>query len=240
MIIGGTPYGGGPFGGDGTPSAPGATGLMLQIGPVDATDYLRYGTYKLNEQLNGRDEATCELIVNDGYVPLIGQTILLSLDGGLIFAGTVHERDIAFIDENRSDYAVITVRAVDWNEIADRRIVVEVFEDMSVGAVVRAIVAKYLADDGITIGDVQEGPMVARMVCAYQSAAACFDDLYTQSGMHWNIDEHKVLSMFVRTTSPAPFTVTSANAVFRAIKGTKTRSLYRNVQYVQGGKVLPR
>lgn len=234
MIIGGTPYGSTPFGGEGATLFSG--NLVLQIGPVDATPYLFYGSYKLTEQLNGRDEATFDLIANDGYVPLVGQTILFSLNGGLLFAGTVHERDIVFLSESRSDYAQVTVRAVDWNEIADRHVVVEVFESMTVGAIVRAIVTKYLAGDGITIGDVQEGPLVARMVCAYQTAASCFDDLFSQSGMHWNIDEHKALNMFVRTTSPSPFVVTSANAVFRALKGTKTRNLYRNVQYVQGGK----
>lgn len=259
MTMGVRPLGGAPLGG--LAGTPGVTNFTLQIGPVDVTPLLRVYTYRLRQELNGRDELEFTLISNQasyildetgnpildelgnpiptedstGYVPLLGQQVILSIDGGLIFNGSVHERDVEFLSEADSDYTVIQVRCVDLNELADRHIVGEVYENQSAGAIVRAIVAKYLAAELIQIGDVQDGPMVSRVVFSYRTAAACFDELSEQSGMHWNIDQQRTMHFFSRTTAPAPFTITSANAVFRGLRGSRTRNQYRNVQYVDGG-----
>jgi hypothetical protein len=234
MIIGTSPFGTAPLGGH--PVGAGLTGLVLQIGPDDVTNILQVDSYRLRRTLNGRDEFECTLLTTTSYVPLLGQSVILTIDGGLEFVGTVHERDIAFLSDGRNDYTQIQMRAVDLNEIADRRTVIEIFENMTAGAIIRDIVTKYLASDLIQIGDVQEGPLVVRVVFPYMSAAACFDDLCEQSGFNWNIDQQRALSFFARHTAPAPFTITSANAVFRGLQGRRTRNQYRNVQYVDGGR----
>jgi hypothetical protein len=234
MTMGSAPFGSVPFGG--LPSAPaGQDGLQLQISPINVTDILRVNTYRLRQELNGRAELECELLSLTGYVPLIGQQVTLLLDGGFLFVGTVHEREVEFLSEKRSDYVSIKVRCVDLNELADRRIVVEVFENQTAGAIVRQILQKYLAEEVIQAGDIQPGPVVARVVFPYRSVAGCFDDLSEQTGFHWNIDQQRALNFTARTTAPAPFTITSANAVFRGLRGSRTRNQYRNVQYVDGG-----
>jgi len=237
MTLGGGQFGVEPFGSGQSGDLTGAAipGLLLRIGPVDATAYLRVFTYRLIQDLNSRDEADCTLLNNVGYVPKIGEEFEISLNGGLLFSGTVQERDVTFISEGRSDYTVIDVKAVDWNEIADRHTVAEIYENLTAGAIVRAIVTTYLAGDGITIGDVQDGPLVVGIKFDYASAASCFDTLSQQTGYHWRIDAHKALSFFARTTTPAPFTLTTSNAVFRKLKSSRTRNQYRNVQYVAGG-----
>ncbi len=234
MILGGNPYGATPFGGVPIPAA--FQGVVLQIGPQDVTPSLLVNSYRIRRELNGRDELEFPLVSTTGYVPLLGQQVILSIDGGLEFVGTVHEREVAFHSDGRGDYTTVQVRCVDLNELADRRLVIEVYENMTAGAIVRAIVAKYLAAELIQIGDVQDGPTVARVVFPYQSAASCFDDLSEQSGFHWHIDAQRGMNFAARETAPAPFTITSANAVFRGLRGTRTRNQYRNVQYMDGGR----
>lgn len=238
MTLGGGQFGVEPFGSgqSGGPAGTSIPGLLLRIGAMDATVYLRVFTYRLIQDLNSRDEADCTLLNHVGYVPQIGESFELSLNGGVLFAGTVQERDVTFISEGRSDYLVIEVKAVDWNELADRHTVAEIYQHMTAGAIVRAIVTTYLAGEGVTIGDVQDGPLVEGIKFAYASAASCFDQLSQQTGYHWTIDAKKALSFFARTTTPAPFTLTSANAVFRKLKSSRTRNQYRNVQYLAGGK----
>jgi hypothetical protein len=128
------------------------------------------------------------------------------------------------------------VRCVDINEVADRRIVVEIFESQSAGDAVVQVVTKYLLSEGIFHGDIQDGPLITRMVVPYMTVAEFLDELCSQSGFHWNIDTNKFLNFFARTTSPAPFTITTGNAVFRGLTGKRTRNQYRNVQYVDGGR----
>ena len=234
MTIGARPFGRAPLGGSGFIPVP-SSQLALQIGPLDVTPFLRRGTYSLRQELNGRDELEFTLISTTAYAPAIGENVFFSIGQGLLFAGSVHECDVEFVAENRSDYTRARVRCVDLSELADRRVVVEIYEQMSAGAIVRDIVGKYLFPELVQMGDIQEGPMVERVVFAYQTAARCFDDLCEASGFHWTIDQQRAVSFFARTSSPAPFTITSANAVFRRLQARRTRNQYRNVQYVAGG-----
>jgi hypothetical protein len=101
---------------------------------------------------------------------------------------------------------------------------------------VTQIVTKYLLPENIHHGDIQTGPLVSRMVIPYLTVADALDELCEKSGFHWNIDHGMALNFFARDTSPAPFTIDSSNAVFRGMRGSRTRNQYRNVQYVDGGK----
>jgi hypothetical protein len=229
------PLGSATFGGLGlTQSA--QTFLMLQVGPLNVNDQLVWRSQKIKRELNGRDELEFSLINITGYVPAIGESVRLFWRQALAFVGTVHERDVQFISEGDSVYTTVSVRCVDINEVADRRIVTEVYENQSAGDIVVQIVTKYLVPENISHGDIQDGPLVSRMVIPYLTVADTLDELCEQSGFHWNIDNSQALNFFSRETSPAPFTVTSANAVFRGMRGSRTRNQYRNVQYVDGGR----
>ena len=237
MTIGAQPFGRAPLGGTGAnPDV--LQQLSLQIGPMDVTPLLLWGTARITKELNGRDELEFTLKTDSGYVPSLGETVILSYQSAPSFVGTVHERDVRFLSEAESTNIVSQVRCVDLNEVADRRIVAEIFENMSTGEIVRQIVEKYLFPEFIMYGDIQEGPLVELMVIPYLTVAQCLDELSEKSGFHWNIASSRHLNFVSRTTSPAPFTITSANAVFRGFQGSRTRNQYRNVQYVDGGKAI--
>ena len=229
------PLGGAPFGGAGQPQAI-SNNLFLQIGPIDVTDQLRWPSQRISKELNGRDECQFSLINTTGYVPAIGEAVRLFWRGSLAFLGSVHERDVAQISEAANISTTVSVRCVDINEVADRRVVIEVYEKQSAGDIVTQIVTKYLLPENIHHGDIQTGPLVSRMVIPYLTVADALDELCEKSGFHWNIDHGMALNFFARDTSPAPFTIDSSNAVFRGMRGSRTRNQYRNVQYVDGGK----
>lgn len=235
MALGSRPFGRAPLGGTGAAQTVDSS-LILQIGPANVTDNLLFATYRVLHELNARDELECSLVSSTSYVPAIGETIVLSYRNGLVFVGTVHEREVQFTSDADSVYTTINVRAVDLNEICDRRRVVEIYENMSAGDIVSQMVLKYLnSSEFIQLGDIQDGPMVDRMVVPYLTVAEVLDELCAKSGFVWNIDTQRTLHFFARTTIPAPFTITSGNAVFRGLQGSRTRNQYRNVQYVDGG-----
>ena len=236
MIIGGRPFGKSPFGGSGD-AFPQQGGAVLSIGPTSVTDLLQWeDKLKHRQELSARDELEFTIVSSAGYVPNLGQPVLLGYQSGILFVGSVHERDVEFVTERTGTHTRTQIRCVDINELADRRLVVEVFENLTTGEIVRQIVIKYLFPELIQIGDVQEGPLVTRFTAAYLTAAECFDQLCEKSGFVWNIGVQREMNFFARTTSPAPFTIDSSNAVFRRIRGSRTRNQYRNVQYVDGGR----
>jgi hypothetical protein len=234
MPLGGRPFGKAPFGGTG--AAPvAAASLVLQVAGIDVTGQVEWPALRHRKQLNGRDELSVTLLSSTGVIPALGAPVRMTLQNGLLFAGQIHERDIDFVTERNGQVTRSQVRCVDHNAIADRRRVVEVYEQKTAGEIVQLIMVKYLADEGVRFGDIQSGPLVTRMVIPYLTAAECLDELCERSGFFWNIDAHLVLNFFARTTVPAPFTIDSSNAVFRRIRGSRTKNQYRNVQYVDGG-----
>ena len=236
MTLGARAFGKSPFGGTGVSFA-GQDLFIVVIGPNDVTALIdwRSPSPRIQKQLNGRDEFECTLLSSTGYVPALGESVQVYFERGLQFGGSVHERDVEFLTERSGQHTVSKIRCVDHSAIAHRRRVFEVFEDVSAGAIVRFIIFKYLAAEFVEPGDIQEGPLVTRMV-ANMSVAEALDELSEKSGFFWNISATFVLNFFARTTKPSPFTIDSSNAVFRHIRGSRTRNQYRNVQYVDGGR----
>lgn len=239
------PFGSGPFGTwpvatggrlAGGPAASGA-GFIVRIGSVDVTPYLEANRWSVSEELNSRDTCELPLIANDGYRPQLGERVLVLFGNVRYWAGLVHDIDYTFLP-GRTDWVSIRVQCVDLTAICDRITVNEVYENTTAGAILRHIVGKYLAGDGISADGVHEGPTIQKAVFARKFASACFDQIRDLTGYHWTVDQYGVLQYFPKFASMAPFEVSDANAVFLADSSRVSRTLadFRNVQYAIGGQ----
>ncbi len=248
-----SPFGDGPFGdgafGDDLVGGPGPQpgapeGLALRIGPrTDALQYLFYRSWRIQEQLNGRNTCSCTLLAADGFAPVRGQEFVLSLtEQGvttILFAGSIFERKVRFLSEGRNDYVLIELECTDWNRLADRRKIGEVYEGKTLGFIVRDIVAQTLAAEGLTANGVEEGPVLTKVVFPNLSVQQAFDQLSEATGYYFNIDYLKDLKVFQRTSSQAPFAIVNGvNAVFRDFREAQSLAQYRNSEFVDGGKGL--
>lgn len=74
--------------------------------------------------------------------------------------------------------------------ILDRRLVVRVFEQQPVDAIVRALIADFMAEEGYTTGQIDEGPTITARF-HYESLRTCFDRLTEVSGYHCMLDEQQ-------------------------------------------------
>lgn len=239
------PFGSGPFGtvpfGTGARISSGqvatGAGFLVRIGSVDVTPYLQANSWSVSEELNSRDTCELPLFISDGYRPKLGERVLVLFGNVRYWAGLVHDLDFAFL-QGRTDWVQIRVQCVDLTAIADRLTVNEVYENTTGGAIIRHIIGKYLAGDGISADGVQEGPPIQKAVFARKFAAACFDEIRDLTGYHWTIDQYGVMQYFPKFASIAPFEISDANAVFLADSSRVSRTLadYRNVQYAIGGQ----
>lgn len=235
--FGGAPFGGGPFG---APGPPGGVddGYRLTIGPqTDAINYLYYNSYRLKSQANGRNTLSFRLVVADGFAPVRGQAVQLTLNGNRLFSGSIFSRRVAFLGHSSTGWLDLEIECVDHNALADRRLIGEVYQNLRLGDIYRDIVAKTLADEGVTTDGVLDGPMVTKVVFNNIPVSQAFDQLFDLTGHYWDITYYKVLTTGPRGISLAPFALdVGANGILRDFRDTETLAQYRNSQLVDGGK----
>lgn len=235
--------GGAPLGGIGGIVGTQISGLGLRIGPLDATAYLLIDSWHLREELNGRDEADFRLVTYDAWLPVEGEEVRLTLGAARLFGGTVQSVRARFLSlrskpDNMTDPVIIDVRCADYNQLADRFTVGEVFENMHAGDIVRALAAKYLADDGINAAGVQDGPLLSKVVCPNIKLSDVLNDLDDLTGYHWNIDDYKTLWFKPFAPTDVAQVVDETNPDIRDLEKSTTLSQFRNVQYIDGAVFL--
>ncbi len=124
----------------------------------------------------------------------------------------------------------------DWSGLADKRLAAESYPAQTAGFIVDDLFDKYLAAEGVTIGEIQAGVTLTEFVINYQMVSTAFDALAEASDYIWYIDEEKRLYFVARATTPAPFTVTKRELTRLSPRRTVEAPQYRNRQYIRAGK----
>ncbi len=159
-------------------------------------------------------------------------------DSNVIFAGFIDVPGRA--RKGVGAHLVHDISCMDNHYLADKRLVVKVYTNQTLKVIVEDIVTDYLAAEGVTIGEVQTGPVVASAIFNYVKASEAFDSLKDISGFTWFIDKDKKLYFIDRTTNAAAFNLDSVT--YRPLKGSvhleTGNPMYRNRQYVRGGTGL--
>ena len=237
------PLGGAPLGGTGGIVGTQIAGLGLRIGAVDATPNLLIRSWRLREELNGRDEADFKLVVYDSWLPVEGEEVRLTLGSARLFGGTVQSVRARFMSlrskpDNMTDPVLVDVRCVDYNQLADRIVVSEAFENMYAGEIVRSLALKYLAADGVDASGVPDGPLLSKVICPNIRMSDALNDLADLTGNHWNIDDYKTLWFKPFEPTAVAQTVDETNPDIRDLEKLTTLSQFRNVQYIDGAVFL--
>jgi len=196
-------------------------------------------TVRLSDELNARD--TLEFTMRDAAGtarPSVGQVVVLTLDGVVRFAGTIDNFTERNLTPNVASQREYRVQVVDYNQLADRHLVAEIYTLQTMKQIVQDIVTDHLAADGVTVhGSFPTGPTIDHIAFNYMEASRCFDELSELTGYFWIIDSSKVLNFIDRTTMAAPGSSTDASDTDLAgsFKVERTRERYRNQQWIRGG-----
>jgi len=128
------------------------------------------------------------------------------------------------------------IRCADWHYLADKRLVAESYEDKTCGFIVDDIFDDYLDEEGVTIGNIELGATLIEAVFNYVYASDAYDALAEKAGKIWFIDENKALYFQDRDTTAAPWDATTDEMIKGTAKLLGGNSLYRNRQYIRGGR----
>jgi hypothetical protein len=231
------------LGDGGTPPALDVS-YSLTIGPrTDCLQYVLNG-WQIEEELNGRNLLRLPLVTHDGYIPTRGSRVVLTRGSRRLFAGFVWEVNTTSITQRFDGWLRSDVDCVDFNSLADRRIIGEVYVNQTLGSIVRDLVRQTLAAEGISDAGVQDGPLITAAVFPNITIAEALNRLSESTGYYWDIDYESVLHVFPRQLELAPFAIDSAASpvVINTFSHRQSLSEYRNIQLIDGGSAvtLPR
>lgn len=182
----------------------------------------------ISDRLNER--RTCSFVVVEPDFEITrGMDVIVQQDGATIFAGKV-----AKPRSTGDKVKLVNVSCVGYSAMVDKRIVAEAYDNTLAGDIVRDLIAKYFADEGITAGDIQDGPVIARAVFNYDAGDVALNYLCDVAGFCWEVDEVKRLNLFDRATYQAPFGLSGASQNYRDLQAEENADSYRNRQIVRG------
>jgi len=150
----------------------------------------------------------------------------------VLFSGIIQK---VFDYEESPGVIFYQLNCADNSVFSKRRLVAESGENEEVSEIIRNKILPYMADDGITEGNLVAGQVLTKYTFNYKYPNVCLDQLKTITGYNWEIDEYKRLNWYPRSNNPAPF-ILSDDVRINKLKRERSLTKYRNRQFVRAGK----
>ena len=130
------------------------------------------------------------------------------------------------------------ISASDYHFLAEKRIFNQAFIAPTPREIFLAILG-VLAGEGITEGEIQDGPALPNQLFPNMTCAAACDKTSTLAGFEWWISEEKQLYAVVRMAYRAEWDISDGSDIqMSGLSITSTNTNYRNSQRFTGGKAL--
>jgi hypothetical protein len=153
----------------------------------------------------------------------------------LLFGGVVET-----VEEERIkgpvNHRVHHLACVDWNWIADKRLLFMSVENQHAGDIVTTIFNTILIDEGVIIGEIQEGALIPEFRAGYCTLTEALDSLAEYSEFIWFITEARELYFITPTTFDAPRALADNDILEDTYNYSIGNDQYRNRQYSIGGQ----
>lgn len=169
------------------------------------------------------------------FKPAVNDEVIAYEGAEKVFAGKILSIQNTFSGQT----VIYRVTCKDYTYEADRVLVTESFEDMTVAEILESIFTTYLPDfttiNCVCVVDVK------KVVFNKKTVTRCIKELATLTNYHWYIDEEKDLHFFAKNSKPAPFGISdlsadSGNLVADSLSLTDDLSQLRNSITVRGAE----
>jgi len=208
--------------------------LSYSIGGVDKTGLVRSKETKIENIITSQvDTCTFKLKADTAAEISEGQEIIITNENSQRdFGGRI----LRFISEDFGpNKTILTVHAVDYCRDLRRKLVVKLYENQALKAIVEDILSAYFPGEFTTV-NVETGPTIPNIKFNYVDAFSCFNMLASLTGYEWYIDYNKDVHFFAKTSKTAPIELTDTSKNYWALKVTRDGSQRRNRTYVRGAK----
>ena len=205
---------------------------------ISGTEYpYRFGTIDINDDIGRRSTASFVIVDRDKNMRFTKgkPVVILEADGiTKMFAGCIESSSQGYTDVSGRS-VLHRIQCTDWTYITDRRLVARAYESTLAGNIVKDLITTYLADEGITVGTIQDGPMVTEAVFNYIYATKSLEELAEKAQFEWWINSDKELNFVSRDTFLSGSTINDTSPI-KNISVEEVSEKYRNRQYIKAGK----
>ena len=185
----------------------GDTKANLSIGGIDFIGRLQKDTLDISQDLSNRGVMSFTIEINGlSELPKVGQEVFFSSyrcqQGRFIreFGGTIEYMD--FSDDECDSVFSVDIEAVDFNQIADRRIVANLYENYDARKMILDVVEEYVYDENLDVSGVKPPTKnFVKAVFSYIPFTKVLDDVCKVMGTFWYIDYYKKLHLFLRSAN---------------------------------------
>ena len=210
--------------------------MIINIGGVDRTSSILLSSLKISNKINNRVDS-CNFRIkkqdNKTYRPQLNNEVIITNNSVVIFGGA-----IVRIDEsaNAGNQLVLEVQCSDYSQFLKREIVTNRYENITLIAIINALVTDF-TNDGFTTTNVVLAKTIKSFSFNGLTVTECFDKLAKSLNAYWYVDYQKDIHFFARNTEEAPFNITdtSGNYFYDSLSITEDITQLRNKVTVRGG-----
>jgi len=227
--------------------------LQIIIAGVNRTADVKLDGFDI-EQVLGAEQDSCSFVLKSGDKPTEGQEVIIY--DPLTTAPPVNQTVACdFIGYDPPDYryfaGIITnpkedekthsivffnVEAVDYTYQLDRKLVIEVYENISASDIAIDILAKYCPGFSNT-GIVSGAPEVEYIKFDYIRPSEAFQQLAEYVGWNWYVDYFREVKFFQSYNAFAPVEITATSEIRKLSHNPDIQGL-KNRVYILGGNFL--
>lgn len=192
---------------------------------------------------SGEGGVSGDVTVNAPDVTMDNAGATVNGEGGTGTAATIYD---GYLERSETQalpgpMRLHSIEAVDHHYLADKRIAAITYTSKTVKEIVTDLHNRYLKDEGVILGNVDDGPIVDLIVFPYVPVSEALTELADLAGYWWYLTTFKSLDFRQRESFVAPWTLTadpldvpydSSTTIIRVAPD------YRNVQYVRNVKDL--
>lgn len=177
----------------------------LSIGGRDYMGQVQKNTLHITQNVSNRGLMSFSIEIDSFFqLPKVGEEVIFASyrcqQGRFVreFAGTIEYLD--FEDEECDGVYTVEIEVVDFNQIADRRIVANLYENMAPYEIIEDVVKNYVYEENLDISNVKPpSDQIQKVVFSYIPFSKVLDDLAKLMGAFWYIDYYKRLHFFLRS-----------------------------------------
>lgn len=140
------------------------------------------------------------------FKPAVNDEVIAYEGAEKVFAGKILSIQNTFSGQT----VLYRVTCKDYTYEADRVLVTENYEDMTVAEILASMFTTYMPD--FTTTNCVCAVEVKKVVFNKKTVTRCIKELATLTNYHWYIDEEKDLHFFAKNSKPAPFGISDAVA----------------------------
>jgi hypothetical protein len=199
-------------------------------------------SWNLRAATNSRHVLSFEVLSAAGtYRPALNDEVLLTENGTRIFGGVINQLRERGSAGFGGTAMTCSCSAVDFNALADRRLINGINPSQSLKATLQAI-EPFLTPYGVALDAAQvTGPTLAAIPWVFMKVNEILDQLTDlTNGYRWEIDYNKAFRMFLPTAVAAPFNLVDGDGnAIGDIEVEPSRNDYATKVWVLGGGTSP-